>query len=359
MGAWRYPVFGEKTDVGTCPQKRKKAQQIATAGRRTTGLPVVLRTASLRWSSSSSGFTMPGVARTRPSIPGALLDVPPPLTQRSGPRIAKVLDRDDSHTQLGNDEDGWLEMDELDERLSTAIRQISVAETIEQLQKKRAASVRECATLGRSWRAGSKTRVGIPASFYTVRGQKDDPRIGALGRYVESGGRVLGPLDAAFDARDTGTDEDDQRAIQGEGVGYQGRDFEELLALFTDDAPEDEVVEPSSNRLDGAPTDEQTITKKTARVGTNNLPVPPPILAASPRLGGSANFLWGPHSSGQRHAGSPTLRSPKSGRNKIRHAVMGSPTNSRVVSFHRDRCGISGCRSGRKRAGSVDVVAEP
>ncbi|EKM56371.1 uncharacterized protein PHACADRAFT_253447 [Phanerochaete carnosa HHB-10118-sp] len=298
---------------------------------------------------------MPALARTRPSIPVALLDGPRPLMQ-PGPRFAKILDREANRTQFRDEEDDWLDNDNLDEKLSSAIR--SIAEPMDQTQEQRIASVRQCATLGRSWRGGLKTRNAIPAPFYTVRGPRKERRSTHLERYFDSGGQDTEPLSSAFSSYDAGIDDDDQETVRGEELGGQGRtvdyDQDEASASFHDSTPGGNEAEPGQRTTT---TGECATTVETTVVSTKALPVPPPIIAASPRLGGSASALWGTDGGGQRAAGSPTLGSVRMGRGKRRSAAMGSPTSPRVVSFHRERCGIAVCNSARKRAGPTDVVA--
>ncbi|GJE96305.1 hypothetical protein PsYK624_124990 [Phanerochaete sordida] len=336
--------------------KRKKFFEIVAASRQRQGLPVLGRAPSLRRSKSSSlgrsssGFTMPLLTRARPSIPGTLLDPPDMTSQTKGPRIAPLLVREGSRTQYGDkDEEDWLDDDGLDWKVSTAIRKIEVVGDAPE-DDEPTKSVKECVTLGRSWRGGAKTRSAIPAPFLTVRARNHTRGPSILERYIESGGQ-----DADLWGKGSGPSEsasgDEQATVRGKEVGKQDCRSHDPL----DDAPsweDDTSPDYKEENQRSEALQELTASTETTASVEHNLPQPPPIVVASPRMGSSAN-LWGLHSGGTRNPGSPTLGSPRLGRERMRNGVVGNPGSPRAVSFHRDRCGIQACRSGRRRCTEV------
>lgn len=300
---------------------------------RVAELPLLQRSDNERSSSStwsSSGFTVPLSSQTRPTIPSAFIKVLPPIPSRNGGSILTDSCGRERDVQASR----GLGFDELQIGVP---RQAAVAQTISHEYARRTATDRTCATLGRSWREGAKPRGAIPGAFFAVLDGKpmwtDRPPKTEMERYLESGGRVLGPVDKVF------ATEEEEEEPRGNVLGPDSnilRDLDEYV-LSQELQPEDDVAHDVSRTHP-----------------TQQLVIPPPIIAASPRLGGSAGIMLSIEGR-DRHHGASVLGGQRVGRPRVRTCSTGSP-NSPRVSFHRDRCTVVGCHSGRRRVASTGWI---
>jgi hypothetical protein len=312
-------------------QKRKRTSLATLQHRPAKELPLMQRSSSSS-TQSSGGFTLPLPPRSRPMIPSSFIDV-----ASSVPPPQNILVLQGSYTtndDLLADEDMNLHR----VRLELA-RRSEAAQIVSQAYTRRMAYARNCSTLGRNWRSETKARGAIPGPLFTLRDghpQWDQPTTKtAMEQYLESGGRVVGPLSDAFTAQ---RDSNSRR---------HHRTFMSLR----------EISETCDNTGSGAVLCrlERKIIHGPQKVQLPHA-VPPPVIAVLPKSRGATSIMGVPESQGGQHR-SPVFETSIRGRSKVRSTSMSSLMTSPRSSFHRDRCGIAGCSSGRRRRGSMGWIS--
>lgn len=297
--------------------------------RQSKGLPLIQHSSF----ATRSSFTISGIptSRTRPGLPSTFA-VPPPMPPRgSMSRCSTVTSCEDSDSQyiMGEDETALVM------NIAMVSRRLAATGTTSQRQvTETTPNYADNSTLGQSWGNGSKARTAIPASFRPTRPRELTGRP-SMEQYIESGGTILGSLAHCFDgenrSRDTPDSTDERRVYRGGSVPRVPPGIQAAAQA------EPTTVPDASDK----PTPKSNLDSRT----------PPPIIAASPRLGGSANALWGERS--PRHASSPTLGSPRQSNSKFR-VIRAELSSHPRASFHRERCTVPKCRTGRRRAASLE-----